>query len=44
MSDYRTLKEIEQESKDIQKWKEEEEEKAFFDILYEYDIENLMNF
>lgn len=44
MTDYRTLKEIEQESKEIETWKEEQEKQAYLDILIEYDIENLINF
>jgi len=44
MTDYKTLNEIEQESKEIEKWKEEQEEQAYLDILIEYDIENLINF
>ena len=45
MSDEKlTLKEVENESEAIKEAREENEREAFLNIMYDYDIENLIHF
>lgn len=40
----KSLKEVEDESKTIKEAREEKEQEAFINIMYDYDIENLIHF